>query len=416
MAESTLTLTVDDLRNSITEEMYGGDGLYSSLSSAEKVIVERTRASGMRQFYSPPPIGGKAHQWSFMFPVTTLSINAPQSSSTITYDHTGGSSETLITLASGTWPSWAADAHISIAGTNYPVATRVDDTKLTLGSSDNPGADVAALTEYSLHQDDYTLPDDFGRIMGSFTFAQGDNAWYTSQIVGEARIREMRMRGFNNASSQGDPRFAAIRPKVRNDNYTTGTVGYDHTGGSAERNIYASGTAFPSWAGSAKIRIASTTYDVDTRVSDTSLTLTSSSNPGSDVSAGTSYTLIHASGGRQEVMFWPNISSAATVTYRYRILPDDISDTNPYPYGATDHSEAILYSCLSEAERRIDNERGVMFQRFVECLSASIARDSRDNRPEILGYNGDESDGRAMFGGHRDFLYGTGISHKGTGG
>ena len=112
MAESTLTLTVDDLRNSITEEMYGGDGLYSSLSSAEKAIVERTRASGMRQFYSPPPIGGKAHQWTFMFPVTTLSINAPQSSSTITYDHTGGSSENLVTIASGTWPTWAADAMI----------------------------------------------------------------------------------------------------------------------------------------------------------------------------------------------------------------------------------------------------------------------------------------------------------------
>ena len=417
MAESTLTLTVDDLRNSITEEMYGGDGLYSSLTSAEKTIVDRVRSSGMRQFYSPPPVGGNAHEWTFLFPTATLSINAPQSSSTITYDDTGGSSENLVTLASGTWPTWAADAKIRIDGTDYPVATRVDGTMLTLDSSDNPGADVASGTSYNLHQDDYTLPDEFGRIMGAFTFAQGDNAWYTAQIVGEARVRELRMRGFNNASSQGDPRFAAIRPKIRNDNYTTGAVVYDHTGGASERllTLSGSGAAYPSWAGSAKVRIGSTTYDVDSRLSDTTLTLSSSSNPGTDVGSS-SYTMIHASGGRQEVLFWPNISASATVTYRYRILPDDIGDTNPYPYGATDHSETILYSCLAEAERRIDNERGVMFQRFIECLAASIARDARDNSPEVFGYMGDESDGRAMFGSHRDFLYGTGISHKGTGG
>ena len=132
MAESTLTLTVDDLRNSITEAMYGGDGLYSSLTSAEKTIVDRVRSSGMRQFYSPPPVGGNAHEWTFLFPTATLSINAPQSSSTITYDDTGGSSENLVTLASGTWPTWAADAQIRIDGTDYPVATRVDGTKLTL--------------------------------------------------------------------------------------------------------------------------------------------------------------------------------------------------------------------------------------------------------------------------------------------
>ncbi|MAH47360.1 hypothetical protein CMI37_16160 [Candidatus Pacearchaeota archaeon] len=413
MAESTLTLTVDELRDQITEEFYGG--LYSALSSNEKTIVGRLVDSGIRQFNSPPPVGGLAHEWSFLFPASTLSIEAPYSTGTIAYDDTGGSSENLITLSGGTWPSWAAEANIRISGTDYPVYNRVSDTLITLGSSDNPGADVAASTAYNLHKDDYTLPDNFGRVMGAFTFAQSDNAWYTAQIVGESRIRELRMRGSNNASSQGDPRFAAIRPVSRNDNYTTGTVGYDHTGASSERLIFSSGATFPSWAGSAKIRIASTTYDVETRVSDTQLNLTSSSNPGGDVSSGTSYTLMHASGGRQEVVFWPNITASATVTYRYRILPDQLTDTNLYPYGATDHSEAILYSCLAEAERRLDGERGVYWQRFVECLAGSIARDSRDNAPDHFGYNGDMSDGRAVFSAHRDYLFGSAVSYKGQG-
>jgi hypothetical protein len=343
MAESSLSLSFEDLRDSVYEYVYGGDGNHSAESdSNRKNLVDRMIYSGLRQFYKPPPVGGRIHDWSFLMPITTLSINAPYTTGTIAYDHTGGSSERLVTLSGGTWPTWAESGMIEISGSDYPVESRLSDTLFTLDSSDNPGSDVAASTSYNLHQDDYDLPDDFGRVLGPFTFAQADNAWYTCQVVGESRIRELRQRDRYKNYSGGDPQFAAIRAK-----------------------------AFTA-----------------------------------------------SQGTRQEVLFWPQITSSATVTYKYRVRPNKPSSpghddmTGDYLYGGSDHSETILYSCLSEAERRVDDEKGPMWERFQECLASSVMFDSRDNRSEHLGYNGDDSDGIPIFNRNRQFLYSGQVTYK----
>lgn len=76
--------------------------------------------------------------------------------------------------------------------------------------------------------------------------------------------------------------------------YETGTIAYDHTGGTYEREVTLSSGTWPSWAQSGTVLIDSVPYLVERRVSDTVLTLKEISNPGTDVAAGTSYKIYRA--------------------------------------------------------------------------------------------------------------------------
>ena len=104
--------------------------------------------------------------WSYYMSQNRLDTVASYSTGTIDYDHTGGSSERLVTLASGTWPSWAAHGILQIAGVEYNVASRLSSTTLQLSVNSNPGADVAASTTYYIWRDTYPLPVNF-KAMGS---------------------------------------------------------------------------------------------------------------------------------------------------------------------------------------------------------------------------------------------------------
>lgn len=70
---------------------------------------------------------------------------------------------------------------------------------------------------------------------------------------------------------------------------TTGSITYDHTGGTYEREVTLSGATWPDSVEFGKIIIDSVRYDIATQESSTVITLTVDSNPGSDVAAGTSY-------------------------------------------------------------------------------------------------------------------------------
>lgn len=79
--------------------------------------------------------------------------------------------------------------------------------------------------------------------------------------------------------------------------YNTGSVAYDHTGDSDyERKLTLTGTgaAWPSWAKFGRVRIDDAVYTVESRVSDSIITLDSNSNPGADVAASTSYELFRS--------------------------------------------------------------------------------------------------------------------------
>lgn len=101
------------------------------------------------------------HPWSYLWSLGRVAMSAAYLTGTVTYDHTGGANERELTLAGGTWPSWAASGYVLIADVPYEVDTRVSGTVLTLEEDSNPGADVAAGTSYTLMRDTYPLPADF---------------------------------------------------------------------------------------------------------------------------------------------------------------------------------------------------------------------------------------------------------------
>lgn len=73
--------------------------------------------------------------------------------------------------------------------------------------------------------------------------------------------------------------------------YSTGTVAFDYTGGSVEREFILSSGTWPTWAGNGTIAISNVTYEVFRRVSDTIVQADSIVTPVADIASGTSYTL-----------------------------------------------------------------------------------------------------------------------------
>jgi len=75
MAESTLAVTFDDLRQEVG--FYLGFGRSpANWTSEQAATVESVIKSGLRQFYFPPPVNGYVHQWHFLRPQTSLTTTA----------------------------------------------------------------------------------------------------------------------------------------------------------------------------------------------------------------------------------------------------------------------------------------------------------------------------------------------------
>lgn len=72
---------------------------------------------------------------------------------------------------------------------------------------------------------------------------------------------------------------------------TTGTIAYDHTGGTYERQVTLTGDTWPEWAEDASIYLNEMVCDVESRKSDAVITLHATMNPGADLDAGTTYYL-----------------------------------------------------------------------------------------------------------------------------
>lgn len=99
--------------------------------------------------------------WNYYYSPWLQITNASQRTSTITYDHEGGLYDRMVTIASGTWPSWASLGVIRINQVDYEVAERKSSTVITLSANTNPGSDIAAGTEYVIYRNAYPLPTDY---------------------------------------------------------------------------------------------------------------------------------------------------------------------------------------------------------------------------------------------------------------
>ncbi len=76
--------------------------------------------------------------------------------------------------------------------------------------------------------------------------------------------------------------------------YSTGTVEFDYTGGTYERQMTLTSGTWPEWAAYGTIVINAVPYDVDKRISATVVTMKSNASPTSDIAAGTSYQIYRA--------------------------------------------------------------------------------------------------------------------------
>jgi hypothetical protein len=161
-------------------------------------------AGGLRQFYYPPILPGEAtmHRWSFLKARTTLTTNAPYTTGTVTVV------DGVVTLAGGTWPSWAAQGEIAVSGGVYAVETRDTDTQITL---EDTSVDVAAGSTYELVREAYDLAADFAGTLGDLFYRP-----LTSPLVGRiAELHEDRISGYYRPDDySGEPLYYALRAKA----------------------------------------------------------------------------------------------------------------------------------------------------------------------------------------------------------
>lgn len=73
--------------------------------------------------------------------------------------------------------------------------------------------------------------------------------------------------------------------------YSTGTVTYDHTGGTYERQITLTGGTWPTWAKQGTLILNGVPYEIEDRKSSTIITLTLTNNPGADVTTASTFVI-----------------------------------------------------------------------------------------------------------------------------
>jgi hypothetical protein len=201
MAESTLSISYSDLR----EEL----GIYlgwprdpTNWTTDQVNAVAKILKGALRRWYTPDPLDGYTHRWSFMYPTATLTTVEPYDTGTVTI--VAG----VVTLAGGTFPSWAASGELSVGGNTYTVNTRDSDTQVTL---DDTSVAAAAGSTYSLFQSIYDLPDDFGGLTGPLTYQPG-RAPYDIEIPQTSEIEVRRLLVSQNETSP--PKLYALQPKT----------------------------------------------------------------------------------------------------------------------------------------------------------------------------------------------------------
>tara|TARA_R100000306_G_C4371519_1_gene140199 strand:+ start:309 stop:1547 length:1239 start_codon:yes stop_codon:yes gene_type:complete len=129
------------------------------------------------------------YRWPYYHRRYIFTTDASQTTGTITYDHTGGSSERLVTLVGATWPTNAAEGNLLISDVHYEVEDYKSSTTLTLTADSNPGADVASGTSYEWYREAYAAPMDFRRIGGLIDPSQSDGFYQLEYVSPEYQLK-----------------------------------------------------------------------------------------------------------------------------------------------------------------------------------------------------------------------------------
>jgi hypothetical protein len=108
------------------------------------------------------------HNWNYYKKLLRINSVEPYRTGTVTYDHSGGTFERLLTLTGGVWPEWSTFGSITIGDVTYDVQERKSDTQVTLTENANPGTDISTASAFLIFRERYPLPDDFITILDGF--------------------------------------------------------------------------------------------------------------------------------------------------------------------------------------------------------------------------------------------------------
>lgn len=104
-------------------------------------------------------------------------------------------------------------------------------------------------------------------------------------------------------------------------------------------------------------------------------------------------TYVTTTGQLWDLLLYPIPQSDFTLYYRYRVNAAELSADADYPIGGAKHALTIQQAALAVAEKTRGDVDGPQWQHYLKMLASSIERDN-DDRPNNLGYCGDQSDNR----------------------
>jgi len=173
-------------------------------------------------------------EWPYVLKHHRIMFDVPYSTGTITYDHTGGTYERMLTLADGTWPEWAQYGRVVVGNVVSPVARRISGSIVTLDDNVNPKEDVAAGTSYTLFRSGYQLPHDY---QAGYEFQGEQSTWLATFIEPQRWLaRERRW------NTTGDPyAWTIMRDEDRMGGFKVLMDGYPATSGTMDFLYYGRG-------------------------------------------------------------------------------------------------------------------------------------------------------------------------------
>lgn len=182
-------------------------GIRTGYTGDQVCDIEDCMADGLRKVYA-------AHDWSFFKPIQDITTTAPYTTGTVEIV------DGVVTLTTGTFPSWAAEGLLKVSSSYYSVNTRDSSTQVTL---DDLTLDVDAGTSFELGRPEIPLAATFEAVSND-----SDLTYYADQNELYPPVRQRHDQSIR-TRQQDNPYFD--RPIF----YSVRTVEFDPTVGSRKR-------------------------------------------------------------------------------------------------------------------------------------------------------------------------------------
>jgi hypothetical protein len=104
-------------------------------------------------------------------------------------------------------------------------------------------------------------------------------------------------------------------------------------------------------------------------------------------------------GSRKRIAFYPTPDAAYILKVPMILRPTMIDATNQYPVGGETLAQLITEACLAAAERNLDDNEARHTKRFQELLPLAIQADMEKSSPTSLGRDGSSRNRGGIYGG-----------------